>query len=449
VSSEQDGPSLAEAVLRTITQPLLVLDTTLNVEAANPGFLRQFEVTSEQTLNRPVYELGNGQWNIPELRRLLEALLATGGHVENYRVEHVFDTLGKRVMLLNARLMGTPNAPDRILLAISDVTEREVLLSELEGKSEFADKLIDSVREGLLILHADLRVHSANGGFYDTFHVTPEETIGHLVYDLGNGQWNIPELRQLLNDILPRETTFDDYEVEHKFEGVGMRSMLLNGRRLDHLDLIILAIRDITEQRRAEVQQKTLTGELQHRVKNILNSVRALALQTRRRSATLEDFFQAFDARLFALARSQDLVVKSPLEQINLADLVRLELNAAGAEEGNTFTVQGPTVGLSPRDGQAMAMMVHELTTNATKYGALSVASGHIAIAWDVERRDGQLHLRFRWQEHGVRITDSEPAKGFGSRVIEKTLPYMLGGTSVLTFHPHGAECVLEIPLPD
>jgi two-component sensor histidine kinase len=150
-----------------------------------------------------------------------------------------------------------------------------------------------------------------------------------------------------------------------------------------------------------------------------------------------------------ALARTQELVVKSPLEQIQLADLVRLELNAAGAEEGKTYTAKGPPVRLSPRDAQAIAMTVHELTTNAAKYGALAVPSGRIDISWEVARTDHQLHLSVRWQEHGPQITDNKPPKGFGSEVIEGTLPYMLGGTSVLTFHPHGTECLLEVPVSD
>jgi PAS domain S-box-containing protein len=440
--------SYAEAIVETITQPLLVLDAELRVETANPAFLRQFEVAPEATLGRPVYELGNGQWDIPELRRLLEEVLSKEGHVEGYRVEHEFETIGERIMLLNAHRMRRANAPDLILLAISDVTERGRLLFELEGHKEFAGKLIDSVREALIVLGWDLRVHFANKSFYDTFKVAPEDTRGRLVYELGNGQWDIPELRRLLEDILPRENSFDDFEVEHAFEQIGRRVMLLNARRLDHLDLILLAIRDVTEERQAAGRQKALTGELQHRVKNILNSVSALASQTRRRSRTLDEFMAAFEARLGALGRTQDLIVRSPLETAGLHELARLELEAVGAHEGKNFIVEGPTVRLSPHDAQAMAMAIHELTTNAAKYGALSAAGGTIAITWRVERRNDRPHLSFHWREHGVRIASTDPTRGFGSQVIEKSLPYMLGGTAELTFKADGVGCRLEFSLP-
>jgi PAS domain S-box-containing protein len=345
--TSQGGASYAhlrmptEAIVETITQPLLVLDGDLRVEAANPAFLRHFGVESAETLGRLVYDLGNGQWNIPELRRLLEEVLSKNGKVVDYRVEHDFESIGKHIMLLNTSRMRREDTTDAILLAITDITERERLRFELEGEKEFAEKLIDSVRESLVVLGWDLRVHFANQSFYNHFAVTREETEGRLIYELGNGQWDIPELRQLLEDILPKENSFDDYEVEHEFDTIGRRIMLLNARRLDHMNLVLLAIRDITEQRQHEFQQRTFMGELQHRVKNILHNVRALARQTRKHSRGFDDFFTAFEARLGALARSQDLLVVSPSGAVDLRDIVRRELTAVGAENGKNFTVEG------------------------------------------------------------------------------------------------------------
>jgi PAS domain-containing protein len=148
-------------------------------------------------------------------------------------------------------MRGACPAPARPIAScwpFSDVTQREQLLRDPEGRREFAEKLIDSVREGLVVLGWDLRVHSANRSFYQAFRVDPTETEGRPIYELGNGQWNIPRLRQLLEDILPRQTRFDDFEVEHDFEHIGRRTMLLNACRLDHERLILLAIRDVTEQ---------------------------------------------------------------------------------------------------------------------------------------------------------------------------------------------------------
>ena len=448
-AGEDADEEWAAAIVATIAQPLLVLDGMLIVETANPAFLEQFAVAPEETVGRRLYEVGGGQWNIPELKRLLEEVLGQPGRVQNYQIEHDFEGIGRKIMLLNASRIARGGGLDRILLTVSDVTQRQRLLFDLEGRREFAEKLIDSVREGLVVLGWDLRVRSANQSFYNTFQVDRGESEGCLIYELGNGQWNIPHLRKLLEEILPRETQFDDFEVEHEFERIGRRIMLLNARRLDHEHLILLAIRDVTDARRADAQREALMGELQHRVKNILNNVRAIVAQTRQSSSTLEGFIEAFDTRLRALARAQDLLAGGPLEKVRLADLVRLELEAGGGQEGKSFILHGPVVRLSPRDTQAMAMTIHELTTNAVKYGALSVESGRIEVAWRVEQREADRYLCLSWREQGLQIRDTAPRRGFGSRVIEDSLPYILGGISQLTFHPDGAECTIEFPLPE
>ncbi len=200
-----EDDALSSAILETVGLPLLALDVDLRVETANDAFLRLFGVRREDTIGRLVYDLGNRQWDIPELRRLLGDILPEKCTVTDYRVEHEFERIGRRIMRVSARRIERPDDPDMILLAICDDTERESLRAELIGRIEMSDKLIDSVREGLLILDPDLRVHSASASFYDTFRVEPAETEGRLLYDLGNGQWDIPELRQLLEDVLPRQ----------------------------------------------------------------------------------------------------------------------------------------------------------------------------------------------------------------------------------------------------
>ena len=129
---------------------------------------------------------------------------------------------------------------------------------ELEAAKDLADKVIDTVRESMIVLDVDLRVVSANATFYRTFQVDPAETEGKLIYELGNCQWDIPELRRLLEEVLPHNQFFNDYEVDHEFESIGRRVMRLNARRVDHIDRILLAIEDITEFRLAELQREFL-----------------------------------------------------------------------------------------------------------------------------------------------------------------------------------------------
>ena len=130
--------------------------------------------------------------------------------------------------------------------------ERRPLVEDIQN---YAQNIVDTVREPLLILDATLRVRSANRAFYQTFHVSPEETEGRLIYELGNGQWDIPDLRTLLEDIVPKSSVFDDFELEHTFPVIGRRVMLLNARKLQaghHGELLVLAMEDVTARKRAE-----------------------------------------------------------------------------------------------------------------------------------------------------------------------------------------------------
>ena len=253
----EDAKTYAEAVVETVREPLIVLDGDLRVVQANRSFYQFFRVTPEETENRLLYELGNGQWNIPKLRTLLEEVLPQHTEVHDFDVEHNFLGIGLRIMRLNARrLRRQGNNVTLFLLAIEDTTEQRRAERVVEAARNYAESIVDTVRKPLVILDGGLRVKSANRSFCQTFHVTPEETANRLIYDLGNRQWDIPALRTLLEEVLPQKTVFNDYEVDHVFPGIGRRIMLLNARRLDRgpdaTTLILLAIEDITEREIAE-----------------------------------------------------------------------------------------------------------------------------------------------------------------------------------------------------
>ncbi|MBU0485317.1 MAG: PAS domain S-box protein [Proteobacteria bacterium] len=263
----------ADSVINTVREPLISLDQDLRVVTVSRSFYDFFQVKPEETVGQLIYDLGNKQWDIPKLRELLEKILPKKFTFDNYEVEHDFATIGRRVMLLNARQIEQAWGKERIiLLAIEDITERKAIEAGLEttrkelavvkkiadAAHEFADSVINTVREPLISLDQDLRVVTVNRSFYEFFQVKPEETVGQLIYDLGNKQWDIPKLRELLETILPQKTSFDNYEVEHDFATIGRRVMLLNARQIEQVwgkeRIILLAIEDITERSRLENQ---------------------------------------------------------------------------------------------------------------------------------------------------------------------------------------------------
>ena len=271
----------AESIINTVREPLIVLDQDLRVVSVSRSFYEFFKVMPEETVGQLIYDLGNKQWDIPKLRELLETILPQKASFDNYEVEHDFTTIGKRTMLLNARQIQRVLGKDRIiLLAIEDITERreieiglektrkelEIIKRTADEVSEFAEGIINTVREPLISLDQDLRVITVNRSFYEFFKVNPEETVGQLIYDLGNKQWDIPKLRELLETILPQKATFDNYEVEHNFTTIGRRIMLLNARQIQRGAgkdrIILLAIEDITERRETEIGLEKAHEEL-------------------------------------------------------------------------------------------------------------------------------------------------------------------------------------------
>ncbi|MFA4827667.1 MAG: PAS domain S-box protein [Thermodesulfovibrionales bacterium] len=280
----------SDSIINTVREPLIVLDQDLRVVTVSRSFYEFFKVKPEETVGQLIYDLGNRQWDIPKLRELLEDILPKKVAFDNYEVEHHFTTIGRRIMLLNARQIERGMGKERIiLLAIEDITERkeieaglaktrielEVIKQSADEASEFAESVINTVREPLISLDQDLRVVTVSRSFYEFFKVKPEETVGQLIYDLGNRQWDIPKLRELLETILPQKATFDNYEVEHNFSTIGRRVMLLNARQIERGTgkerIILLAIEDITERReiengleKAHEELKKLATELKH-----------------------------------------------------------------------------------------------------------------------------------------------------------------------------------------
>ena len=203
---------------------------------------------------------------------------------------------------------------------------------------------------------------------------------------------------------------------------------------------------DITERKRAEEHQDRLTAELDHRIKNVLARVAVVAKQTREGSSTMEQFVKALEGRIQSMAAAHSLLSLSRWHGVGLADLVRDQL--APYATGANVTVSGPNIMLSVAATQALAMVLHELVTNAAKYGALSSPNGRVSVSWDKSSGERAAEtVTIAWREIGGAAVVSPTQFGFGTSLIRELIPHELGGSVELGFGPQGVDCLIEVPV--
>jgi PAS domain S-box-containing protein len=231
------------------------------------------------------------------------------------------------------------------------------------------------------------------------------------------------------------------YENEFLCRDGSRRWMLLAGRRLDDGTIAQYCI-DINAQKRAEAERELLASELSHRVKNTLAIVQALASQTTAKS--VNEFRDKFAGRLRALAEANTLLIDSEWSSVDLKALLEQALSAYGVDDAPRVQLDGVSVALAPKRALGLKMVVHELATNAVKYGALSNAEGLVHLSWQVAQTgDGEYQVRLRWEERGGPIVEAPKQTGFGARMIRTASEHDLGGEARLEFAREGLICEL------
>jgi len=448
--------SIASDIVETIPSALIILDKDLIITSANRAFYQMFRTSQDETEGCHIFALGNRQWDIPSLRNLLESVIPHRASVEGFEVEHDFPAIGRRIMLVNARKIFRPgNHAGSILLAIEDVSEERAARAESKRNWQLTQGIVDTIRDPLVVLEADMTIVAASKAFFAIFGITEIEARGRRLSDLGQHQWDIPALRHLMEKVLPENKPIESFEIEDDFPGLGRRVFNLNARKIfqegNHVTRMLLVFEDITDRKQRERDALCLTNEISHRIKNNLQLIVGLiAHEARSTVQPCVDGYQAMQARIGAIAQLYDLIshagsgptvaVDAYLREIAKSMSASLLANSSGIE----LDVQAVAVDIDCDRAVPFGLLVNELATNAIKH-AFPTGIGRIVLG--VERIDDQIELSIA--DNGIGIKDAEAATTAKTRGFDYVAIFVrqLGGT-ITPSKPQNGGTVVKVRLP-
>jgi two-component sensor histidine kinase len=336
-----------------------------------------------------------------------------------------------------------------------DVTVPNDTLRNIKDGHTLAHAIVDTVREPLIVLDRNLRVVAASRSFYQTFGGDPRDTQGQLLYNLGNGQWNIPALRGLLEEVIPQHRTIEAYEVEHEFPTIGRRTMLLNARQVfdeEHPDsTLLLAIEDITQRRDAERekddllrQKDMLLQEMQHRVANSLQIIASI-VQLKARTVQSEEtrqHLQDTHQRVMSVATVQRQLQASGLgDRIEVGPYLSKLCNSLGESmidhrAPHSLRVQAAAGTVESSQAVSLGLVTTELVINALKHAFPSGHEGQIVVRYDVDGAGWRLSV----SDNGVGSRNDREERiggGLGTSIVE-ALSHQLGARTEMSTGPQG-----------
>jgi two-component system, chemotaxis family, CheB/CheR fusion protein len=417
----------------------LFLDRSLCIRWFTPSMRALLELLSSD-VGRPISHFAqrfSGGNLLEDARGVLERLRPSDAEV--------VDDLGRWYIRHIAPYRTAADRIGGVVVTFVDITERKRSEEAIRQSEERLRRVLETDTVGVLFFDEAGTLIDANGAFLRmTGYTRSEVEARQLSWRLMTPpEWmdvSAEEMRKL------KETgRIGPYEKEY-FRKDGSRSwMLFVGSKLDDGTLVEYCI-DISDRKRAEEERELLARELSHRVKNTLAVVQALALQTDGQAHSIDTYRQAFVGRLQALARAHDLLLEAQWRGADLRHLVEQAVAAYRVDHPEVVEVEGPSVVITAKQALGLNLVLHELGTNAAKYGALSRPEGRVCVSWLIEEASGR-RVRLRWLErHGPTV--APPAeKRFGTRLIERACSYELEGAAELNFAPEGLSCELDFPL--
>jgi two-component system CheB/CheR fusion protein len=480
--------------LSSINIPILMLGGDLRIRRFTPAAENIFNLIASD-IGRPISDI-NHNLNIPDLEaQILEVIRNL-----NFKTQEVQDQTGHWYDLRIRPYRTIDNKIDGAVVVLVEIDALKRSSEKLKASRDYVQAIVDTMRESLVVLDVNLRVMSANQCFYDTFQVTPEDTEQRLIYEIGNGQWDIPLLRSLLEDILPHQSHFQGLEVEHNFEQIGYKVMCLNARKMtieDDREMILLVIEDITQQKQLEAERTQLLAQeqstrnaaeaanrakdeflsiLSHELRNPLNSLLGWAQLLQRPQIDAETMTQGLQAierstqaqahlitDLLDISRISSGRLRLDAEPIQLVPIIEAAIDVVRiSAEGKNIEII-PRLDPTPRnivgDPTRLQQVMWNLLSNAIKFtpqaGRIDITLNYTDIEAEIQVSDTGKGIsadflpyvfeRFR-QADGTR-TRSNPGLGLGLSIVRHLIE-LHGGTIEVTSPGEGQGTTFTIKLP-
>lgn len=347
-----------------------------------------------------------------------------------------------------ARVVEQPGGPV-LLIACEDVTERRQGFMKLRDSEQRLAGMFQRTPLAVILWNNQFKVAEWNPAAERMFGYTAAQAIGR------HASFLVPEHAQAYVDQIWEGLASNSGGFRGSNENITRDGRIItcewyNSPLLDddgNVTGVVSLCEDISERRAAERRQATLMMELDHRVKNNLATILAMAEQTISTSEGLDDFGRSFVGRLRAMSRMHEMLAGSKWEFVDLRRMIQSSLEAFMLGPSPAIALDGPEVLLPARVANALNLALHELATNAAKHGALSVAAGRVTVTWTFQGQPADGTLRLRWAESGGPVVERPSRRGFGTDLVEGVIAYELGGHVAVAYHPPGVHADLTIPI--
>ncbi len=484
-------------LLSSINIPILMLEGDLRI--------RRFTPLAQSILNLIPSDVGrpfgdiNHNLNLPNLEQQIVEVIST----LSVKTQEVQDQSGHWYDLRIRPYRTIDNKIDGAVLILVDIDALKRSNAQLVASRNYAQIIVETMQEPLIVMDANCRIITANRSYYELFRVTPSETEQRIIFELGNGQWNIPALRSLLEEIVCATTNiqnFQDFEVEHNFEHIGQRTMLFNARKMlqnDEEEMILLTLKDITESRRLQAELSQLLAQeqsartaaetanrakdeflsmLSHELRNPLNSLLGWAQLLRRPNIEPHKVTQGLEA-IERSAKTQSRLIEDLLDisritsgklrlnvqPLNLEPIISTAIGvlqlSADAKQIQLESNFAPTPRKILGDGERIQQVIWNLVSNAIKF---TPASGRVSVKLTYTNSHAQIqvkdtgmgisgeflpHVFERFRQADGSVTRSSSGLGLGLTIV-RHLVELHGGTIEAESAGQGQGSIFTIRLP-